>query len=150
MSWGVARFNVVALVQLMITRLQLATEHYHITLQASASHLIVFMDQTRIEQVLSNLLNNAIKYSPLGGSIEVCVQKRCETQDVLISIRDSGIGIPTNEQAQIFSRFKRANNARKAGIAGTGCGLYLCRELMELHGGRIWFESVENAGSTSS
>ncbi len=140
--------NVVALVQRMVTRSQLTTERCHLTLQASAPHLMVFMDQARIEQVLSNLLNNAIKYSPRGGPIEVRVQEQRDMQEVLISIRDRGIGIPTSEQVQIFSRFKRANNAHEAGITGTGLGLYLCRELIELHRGRIWFESTEKVGST--
>jgi signal transduction histidine kinase/GAF domain-containing protein len=140
--------NVVALVQRMVTRLQRTTMHCHLTLQAPAAHLMVFMDQARIEQILSNLLNNAIKYSPQGGPIEVRLQEQHDMQEILISIRDSGIGIPTSEQAQIFSRFKRANNVHKAGITGTGLGLYLCRELIELHGGRIWFESVEDVGST--
>jgi signal transduction histidine kinase/GAF domain-containing protein len=143
-----ATTNIVTLAQRIVTRSQLTTELCHLTLQTSTAHLPVFMDSARIEQVLSNLLNNAIKYSPQGGPIEVKVQERLETQEVLISIHDSGIGIPANEQAQIFSRFKRANNVHRAGITGTGLGLYLCRELIELHGGRIWFESVEQVGST--
>ena len=66
----------------------------------------------------------------------------------LLSIRDSGIGIPVQQQARIFGRFERADNARAYGIGGTGLGLYLCRELIERHGGRIWFESAEEQGST--
>jgi len=95
-----------------------------------------------------NLLTNAIKYSPDGGSVEVALQLASEWQEALISIRDQGIGIPQAEQAQLFGRFVRASNSQAQGIGGTGLGLYLCRELVSQHGGDIWFESTEGAGST--
>jgi hypothetical protein len=101
-----------------------------------------------MEQVLSNLIGNAIKYSPEGGAIEVTICADYETHEVLLSVRDQGIGIPLQEQAQVFGRFARADNAQAYGIRGTGLGLYLCRELVEQHGGRIWFESTEGLGST--
>jgi signal transduction histidine kinase len=78
----------------------------------------------------------------------VQVDEDRDVQEALVRIRDWGMGIPMGQQAQIFSRFMRADNAQEAGISGTGLGLYLCRELVELHGGRIWFESTEGEGST--
>jgi signal transduction histidine kinase len=108
----------------------------------------VDVDPRRMEQVLSNLLGNAIKYSPAGGAIEITLQEDGETKTALLSVRDAGIGIPTDQQARIFGRFERADNARAHGIGGTGLGLYLCREIVERHEGRIWFESVEGEGST--
>jgi signal transduction histidine kinase len=98
--------------------------------------------------VLANLLTNAIKYSPAGGPVEVTLRAEIERQGALISIRDQGIGIPQAEQAHLFGRFVRATNGQAHGISGTGLGLYLCRELVEQHGGHIWFESIEGAGST--
>ena len=102
----------------------------------------------RIEQVLSNLISNAIKYSPDGGDIDISVREDQRDKAALLSVRDHGIGIPAHQQKRVFSRFMRADNAHAHNIGGTGLGLYLCRELVERHGGRIWFESVEGQGST--
>ena len=113
---------------------------------AGPGNLVVPLDPGRIEQVLSNLLGNAIKYSPQGGPVEVAVWQDREMGEAILSVRDQGIGIPAHQQARLFGRFARADNARQ--IAGTGLGLYICRALVELHGGRIWFESVEGRGST--
>ena len=131
-----------------MTRLQMTTERHHLSLLTSLEYLVADVDPRRIEQVLSNLIGNAIKYSPTGGPIEVTVREEAETKMAILSIRDAGIGIPVQQQARIFGRFERADNARAYGIGGTGLGLYLCRELVERHGGRIWFESAEGQGST--
>jgi signal transduction histidine kinase/GAF domain-containing protein len=139
--------DLVALGRRVVTRLQMTTERHHLSLLTSLEYLVADVDPRRIEQVLSNLVGNAIKYSPAGGSIEVTVREEAETTTALLSIRDSGIGIPVQQQARIFGRFERADNARAYGIGGTGLGLYLCRELIERHGGRIWFESAEGQGS---
>ena len=140
--------DLVALARRVLTRFQMSTERQRLSLLTSSEYLVVDVDPRRMEQVLSNLLGNAIKYSPAGGAIEITLQEDGETKTALLSIRDAGIGIPTDQQARIFGRFERADNARAHGIGGTGLGLYLCRELVERHGGRIWFESVEGEGST--
>ncbi|MFL5652735.1 MAG: ATP-binding protein, partial [Ktedonobacteraceae bacterium] len=140
--------DLVALARRVVVRLQMTTQRHHLSLLTSSEYLVADVDPRRIEQVLSNLIGNAIKYSPAGGPIEVTVREEADTKMALLSIRDSGIGIPVQQQARIFGRFERADNARAYGIGGTGLGLYLCRELIERHGGRIWFESVEGQGST--
>ena len=140
--------DLVALARRMLARRQLTTERHTLTLVTALPHLVVHVDPRRIEQVLSNLIGNAIKYSPEGGAIEVTIRAEHETHEALLSVRDQGIGIPPYEQAQIFERFARAGNAQAYGIRGAGLGLYLCRELVEAHGGRIWLESVEGQGST--
>ena len=132
----------------LVTRLQMTTARHHLVLHSSSAQVLVTVDPGRIEQVLVNLLSNAVKYSPRGGSIDMQIQAERAQHEVLITIRDWGMGIPKSQQAQIFGRFMRADNAQEAGISGTGLGLYMCRELVELHGGRIWFESTEDAGST--
>ena len=138
--------DLVALTRRVVTQRQLTTQRHLLSFQSEMEQILVAVDRGRIEQVLSNLLSNAIKYSPEGGSIAVTLEQEEGANTILLSVRDHGIGIPTREQAHLFGRFVRAENAQ--GLGGTGLGLFLCRELIEWHGGRIWFTSTEGAGST--
>ena len=140
--------DLVDITRRVIEQMGQRSDRHQLTLSTSFSHLQAQVDAGRIEQVLANLLINAIKYSPAGGSVEVTLQLLPGGQEALISIRDQGIGIPQAEQAHLFGRFVRASNSQAHGISGTGLGLYLCRELVKQHGGDIWFESTEGAGST--
>jgi signal transduction histidine kinase len=110
-----------------------------------ASPLIIRGDPDRLGQVVANLLSNAIKYSPAGGPIEIV--GTAEPDSVRISIRDEGLGVPAEHQSRLFTKFFRGE-ARESGIAGTGLGLAVAREIVEAHGGRIGFTSVEGEGST--
>ncbi len=139
--------DIVAMLQRVVTRQQITTEQHTLSILTPLEHLVVQADPRRIEQVLNNLLNNAIKYSPEGGSVEITIDEDTTDQVAVIGVQDHGIGIPAQQQARVFGRFVRADNARTYGIGGTGLGLYLCRELVERHGGRIWFESTEGQGS---
>ncbi len=138
--------DLVALAHRVLKRSQVTTDKHTLSLHTSQEHCVVPIDARRTEQVLVNLLNNAIKYSPDGGTIDIVVRE--DNQQALVSIRDFGIGIPARQQTRLFGRFTRAENAQALGITGTGLGLYLCRELVERQGGRIWFESTEGVGST--
>ncbi len=140
--------DLIALVKRIIKRFSLTTEKHQITFKAAEENIVVLVDHRRIEQVVSNLISNAIKYSPDGGKIEIAVHEDKSTKTALLCVHDHGIGIPAHQQGRIFSRFMRADNAHAHNIGGTGLGLYLCRELVERHDGRIWFESVEEQGST--
>jgi len=139
--------DLVALVQRVVCRMHMTTQQHGLTITSAQDHLVAEIDPGRTEQVLTNLLGNAIKYSPEGGSIEILLCES-EAQEIVLSVRDHGIGIPAQQQAAIFGRFVRADNARACGIGGTGLGLYLSRELVALQGGRIWFKSTEGQGST--
>ena len=105
-------------------------------------------DEDRLRQVFSNLVDNAVKYSPGKGppSVEITSDRRFVT----VNVRDSGIGIPAAELSTIFDRFSRATNARKLGISGTGFGLFLTKQLVQLHGGTIAVESHEGEGTVFS
>ena len=108
----------------------------------------VAADADKLRQVLVNLTENAIKYSPRGGRIVISLIHRDSL--VRFSVRDEGIGIPEDEQPQIFERFHRVDPNMTRGVGGTGLGLYICRELVEGMGGRMWVTSREGAGSTFS
>lgn len=139
--------EIVALAQRVTEELQQTTTRHHLAFHSTLKAREIMVDRERIEQVLVNLIGNAIKYSPRGGEIEIRVWEEPGGDAVGISVRDEGLGIPAHQQPQVFGRFMRADNAHAMCIHGTGLGLYLCRELIEQHGGRIWFQSTEGAGS---
>ena len=103
-------------------------------------------DPDKVRQVLANLIDNAVKYSPDGGEVEL----RLEAQEgrLRFSVRDHGLGIPPAEQARVFEKFYRLDPQLTRGVGGTGLGLYICRELVRRMGGRIWVASGEGPGST--
>jgi signal transduction histidine kinase len=102
-------------------------------------------DRDRVRQVLTNLLENAMKYSPKGGRVEVGVS--ANGRMLRFYVRDQGIGIPPEEQTRIFDKFYRLDPQMSGGVGGTGLGLYICNELVQRMGGRIWVESDEEEGS---
>jgi signal transduction histidine kinase len=140
--------NLVALVQRVAKRLRNATQSHELSVEAAAPRMYVSIDVQRIEQVVANLLSNAIKYSPEGGKIRVTIRSDQERGVAELAVQDQGIGIPESQHAGIFNRFFRAENALASGAEGAGLGLYLCKELVRLHHGRIWFESRAGQGST--
>ncbi|GCE30154.1 histidine kinase [Dictyobacter alpinus] len=139
--------DIIPLIKRLVNHYQMTTTQHHLQVIAPETFLLVSIDARRIEQAINNLLSNAIKYSPQGGPIEIHIQEDRQQNKVIVGIKDTGIGIPAQQQARIFGRFMRADNAQAHGIQGTGLGLYLCRELIERQGGSIWFHSVENQGS---
>jgi PAS domain S-box-containing protein len=103
-------------------------------------------DLDRVRQVLANLVANAIKYSPQGGRVVLGAKQ--EGDEVRIWVSDEGIGIPAEVLPRLFTKFYRVDNAVNSGIAGTGLGLALARQIVENHGGRVWAESAPGQGST--
>lgn len=103
-------------------------------------------DNLIAKEILTNLITNAIKYTPENGTVDVTIKLRAH--DVVFSVKDSGLGIPKFAQDQIFTKFFRAQNVIKRETSGTGLGLYLVKGLVDVLGGKVWFESAEDVGST--
>ena len=108
----------------------------------------VYADRIRLERILRNLLENAVKYSPEGGRIRVSA--RPEEKNLVISVSDQGVGISATDQPKLFASFQRIEDNGLEGVGGLGLGLLVCRRLVEAHGGRIWVESEPGKGSTFS
>lgn len=106
----------------------------------------IFVDRRRIGVVLDNFISNAIKYIMKKGVVNVSVRKN--EGGLIFSVKDSGIGIPEDQQSKIFEKFFRSSNTLQYQVSGTGLGLYIAKNIVEHSGGRIWFDSKEGAGST--
>ncbi len=132
-----ARVDLVALVRdACATR---TSASHQCTLQAAEQPVAVDGDEGRLGQVVANLLENAIKYSPAGGAVQVRVWRTA--QEAHLTVTDAGIGIAAEELGQLFERFRRGSNAAGQAIGGTGLGLYICRGIVSAHGGRLWASS---------
>ena len=132
----------------VVEELHATTTQHQLTLTIKDTPLIATLDEPRITQAISNIIGNAIKYSPADGSITIHVkQHKTNPQEALLSISDKGVGIPEADQDKLFQRFFRASNVEEE-VIGTGLGLFITREIVSRHGGQIWFESHEGQGTT--
>ncbi|WP_314354268.1 cell wall metabolism sensor histidine kinase WalK [uncultured Granulicatella sp.] len=121
-------------------------KNYRLLTDITQRDLWVELDQDKITQVLDNIINNAIKYSPDGGRIIV---RLMETHtDIIVSVSDEGLGIARKDIPHLFDRFYRVDKARSRAMGGSGLGLAIAQEVVQLHGGKIWVNSIENKGST--
>jgi two-component system phosphate regulon sensor histidine kinase PhoR len=124
---------------------QAAGKSHKLVYHGPAQPAMVLGDRLRLRQVISNLIGNAIKYTPAGGEIGATVQVKGSI--ALLSIEDNGIGIPPADLPYIFDKFYRVDSKETADIQGTGLGLAICKSVVEKHGGRIWAESEPGKGS---
>jgi signal transduction histidine kinase len=136
------------LVLRVVAELQAVVPRHRLAVNGPDNPLICNCDATRVERVIRNLLDNAIKYSPAGGAVDVTIGTfEQDGRDwASIAIRDEGVGIPAGDLDLIFERFHRASNVRSL-IGGTGLGLSGAKRIIEAHGGRIHVESSPNQGS---
>jgi len=140
--------NFVALVQRVVQEQQATTTRHQLVFKTSISELLVSIDATRLERVLGNLLNNAIKYSPVGGEVTISLsQEQRETSNwAVLELQDQGIGIPAEDLPHIFEPFRRADNS-KGKIQGTGIGLTSAAQIIEQHAGTVTVKSEEGVGT---
>lgn len=139
--------DIASISQQAVERLRAQADRAGVRLEiAPVASVEVNADAARIEQVLLNLIHNAIKFTPAGGRVECRIDE--EGANVTVSVRDTGSGIAEQDLPRIFERFYKADKGRAG--RGTGLGLALAKHTVELHGGRIWAESVEGKGTTVS
>jgi len=119
---------------------------YKLVVKESKKPKVVKVDIEKITLVIKNLIENAIHYTPCKGKITVTVERK--NKEVLFSVKDTGVGIPKEQQKRVFSRFFRGSNVIKMETEGTGLGLFISKNIVEAHGGKIWFKSKENKGTT--
>ena len=132
-------------VESCVRRVRRLTDRHQIRVEWACDRLIE-ADPRRIAQVVTNLLENAVKYSPDGG--EIVVGGQLQGGAVQISVADQGVGIPTRDLHRVFDRFHRVEGEITKRVGGTGLGLAICQRLVEAHGGRIWVDSRLGKGST--
>ena len=147
MKYDFTQFDVAKLAEQIVTELKpnIDDKKLKLNLKVSDGDYMVNADQVKIKQVIGNFIDNSIKYTP-KGSINVDVKR--ENENVHIIVSDTGVGIPTEEINKLFDKFVRAKDAVKTNVQGTGLGLYIAKQMIEVHGGRVWAESAGlNKGS---
>lgn len=147
MPFNFTAFDLVALLYDTKEMMQQTNTTHAVLLECAASHLTIDADKQRIEQVIINLISNAIKYSP--NAQHICIQCTARNGKVIVAVQDFGAGIPDEEQKLIFERFYRVKNVASH-VSGLGIGLYICNEIISRHGGKLSVCSKVGAGSTFS
>lgn len=140
-------FDLSSLIDEVIEEMQRTTAQHHIVRDGALAHSVL-ADRDRIGQVLTNLISNAIKYSPYADTI--ITRLSADGEQALVQVQDFGIGIPWEKQKQIFQRFYRVEDDHLETISGLGLGLYISAEMIKRHGGNIWLESQPGCGSAFS
>ena len=145
LRFAVERFDIRQVIENVIELFAYGNSSHQITLDTDLPEIYIYGDANRVEQVLNNLLTNAIRYAP--GSNQIIISLSVEGNDVVIGVRDFGVGIAPEKLEQIFSRFYRVDEANP-NISGLGIGLFLSQEIITRHHGKIWAESELGKGST--
>ena len=104
----------------------------------------VSLDALKFRLAISNIIDNAVQYTPVKGRVDVEVTRQ---KEILVTVRDTGVGIPKAQLSRVFSKFFRADNAVRIQTVGSGLGLFIAKNIIEKHGGKIWIESVEGKGT---
>jgi signal transduction histidine kinase len=145
MKYEMVKFNLAELATQVLNEIKPNIDGKGLTLNTKIEDAFIFADRLKMKQILANIIDNSIKYTP-AGSILVSVYKKNDM--AVFSVKDTGVGVKKETIEKLFQKFSRAEDASKANILGTGLGLYLAKQIIVAHGGRIWVESEgEGKGS---
>lgn len=131
-----------------LTNIRHLTDNHEFIVDIPPGTPNTWADRGKLCEVLVNLLDNAVKYSPLGGQVIISARHKPEQGYVEVSVEDQGIGISPKDQENLFTTFHRIRRPETEGIRGTGLGMYIVKELVELMQGEVWLKSELNAGTT--
>ncbi|MBQ3815417.1 MAG: HAMP domain-containing protein, partial [Clostridia bacterium] len=149
-KWNIETFDLKQSVRRLceVMRPDIEAHRHRVTFGAPKTVPPITADRQRIEQVIINILSNAVKYTPDGGRIDIELKHNRAKKSLLLTIRDNGIGIPKEDLEHLFERFYRVEKSRTQDAGGTGLGLAIAKELVEAHGGAISIDSVLSEGTT--
>ena len=150
MEYRIASTDIKRVVETAINKIKLLAdrEHIRIVVDSPRGPMFVKADDSRIQQVLDNLLSNALKFSREGASIHLKLEPDYKARTLRISVSDTGRGIAPEALPRIFERFFQGASRARTGVSGTGIGLALAKRVVEAHGGKIWAESELGKGTT--
>ncbi|MCU0479927.1 MAG: GAF domain-containing protein [Anaerolineae bacterium] len=145
--------NLNEVMQTAIAELQARPSHqnknFDITFAPDVTLPVIQADADKITRALSNIVDNAFNYTPRGGTINISIEPTSDNEHVLVTVKDTGVGIPEDFRERVWRRFERhEETAVNMDVAGTGLGLPIVKEIVEMHGGRVWFESEVGVGTT--
>jgi len=147
--FGFAEVSFADLVKETIESFQATLKMKNITIKfekPKGEKITALVDKEKIKLALQNLIENAINYSPAGSTVTILLS--CDKMNLTLAVADQGMGVPANQKNRLFTKFFRGSNAIKMETEGTGLGLFLSKNIVERHGGKIWAETEENKGST--
>ena len=152
MQWRMDRVSIDEVVESSLASLRPLFEDKGLRLSSAFHGLLPSLrgDSDRLIQVVTNVLSNAMKFTPAGGAVHIAVGRHDGRDEILVRISDTGIGIPASDLDMIFEKFRRSGDTLTSTIDGTGLGLAIARQIVDHHGGRIWAESAQGKGSTFS
>jgi two-component system sensor histidine kinase GlrK len=150
MEYRFAQTDLKRIAEVSINKVRLLADRKHIKIltELPSDRLRVSADASRIEQVLDNLMSNALKFSSEGGVVKLAMELQQKPGLVRVSVSDTGLGIPAEDLPHIFERFYQGRGQAKPGLAGSGLGLALAKKVVEAHKGKIWAESEAGKGTT--
>lgn len=151
MKWRFEELSIedVIMQSLEYMRPLLENKRLHLTTKFNSPVPVLLGDRDRLAQVVTNIISNAIKFTPAGGSIHLAVHaESAPAAQIVVEISDTGLGIPAQDLERIFEKFQRSGDQLTNTIEGSGLGLAIARQIVEYHGGRIWATSIHGKGST--